>query len=101
MPRTTNLQGLRALILHNVFKQLKRITKDNKNAIIKFVHSLPLEELKQKGIVKQIVSQFKDGKPRKNLIIGGMKRSHEDDNEDDEQPYKRSFLRRVAGIVTG
>ena len=100
MPRTTNLQGLRALILHNVFKQLKRITKDNKNAIVKFVHSLPLEELKQKGIVKQIVSQFKDGKPRKNLIIGGMKRPNDDD-EDNGLPRKRNIISKAVGWFTG
>ena len=44
MPRTTNLQGLRALILHNVYKRSKRITKENKDKIIKFVNSLTLEE---------------------------------------------------------
>ena len=86
-----NVKGMRAIILYNVFKQSKRLTNDNKNDINDYVMSLSLNELKQKGLTKQIVNKFKNGKPRK-ILIGGMKSPNDNDDEDDERPKKRSFF---------
>ena len=102
MPRTTNLQGLRALILHNVYKRSKRITKENKDKIIKFVNSLTLEELKQKGIINQILVQFKDGKPRKNITGGMYKRKRESERDTFiDQPYKQGVFEKIKNVVFG
>ena len=97
MPRQIHVNGMRAIILHNIFKQNKRLTKENKKEIIDFVNTLSIEELKQKGLTKQIISQFKDGKPRK-TITGGMKRSNEGHSD---QPIKRSFFEKAVGTVFG
>ena len=61
----------------NIFEELKRSTKGIRNEIINFVNKMSIDELKQKGIVNQIVTQFNDGKPRQ-VLEGGMKRSHAD-----------------------
>ena len=98
MSRSININSLRALILHNVYKRSKRITKENKDKIIKFVNSLTLEELKQKGIINQILVQFKDGKPRK-IITGGMHKRKRDTFID--QPYKQGVFEKIKNVVFG
>ena len=100
MPRSTNLNGMRSIILHNIFKQSKRLTKQNKDEITKYIHSLSIDELKKKGLTKQIVTQYKNEKPRKTLT-GGMKRPNDNDDEDDERPKKRSFLSKAFGFLRG
>ena len=50
MTRTTNIKGMQAIIRSNVLKQLKRITETEKQNVTKFINSLSLEELKQKGL---------------------------------------------------
>lgn len=97
MPRTTNVKAMRAIVIHNVIKQMKRLTKENKEEIKDFVNSLSLEELKQKGLTKQIISQFKNRKPRKTLT-GGMKRGNEYESS---QPKKRSFIGKLTGLFKG
>ena len=95
MQRKTNVNGMKAIIKHNVFKQLKRITKVDKQDINEFIDSLSFDELKQKGLTKQIVDQFKNGKPRK-ILTGGMKRERA---EPSEQPIKRTFTQKLFDMA--
>jgi len=92
MPRSISINGMRAILLHNVFKQSKRLTNDDKNAINDYVMSLSLNELKQKGMTKQIVDKFKNMKPRK-TISGGMKRKFD--------PGKKVPLHWTKKIIRG
>ena len=94
MTRTTNIKGMQAIIRSNVLKKLKRITETEKQNVTKFINSLSLEELKQKGLTKQIETQFKDGKPRKTLI-GGMKRQR------DQYPDKPIEQGRITKFFHG
>ena len=96
MPRTTNIKGLRALINHNVLKHLKRLSATEKQNVTNFINSLTLEELKQKGLTKQIVTQFKDGKPRK-VLSGGMNRDEHLDRPI-TRGYVRTFIDKLKGI---
>ena len=104
-----NKNGMKAIIRHNVFKQLKRLdsgvsmpgraqrlSKNDKDDIFLFIDSLSIDELKQKGLTKQIIDQFRNKKPRK-VLSGGMKRRIEQTGE----PKKRSFIRRAIGTLVG
>ena len=86
MTRKIHINGMKAIIKHNLFKHVKRIIKNDKQEINSFMDSFSLEELKQKGITKQIIDQFKNGKPRK-VLTGGMKRRREPTREP-----KKSFF---------
>ena len=91
-----NINGMKAIIKHNVFKQLKRLSKNDKDDIFLFIDSLSIDELKHKGLTKQITDQFRNEKPRK-VLSGGMKRRIEQTGE----PKRRSFIRRAIGTLVG
>ena len=96
MPHSINEKGLRAIIKHNVMKQMKNPTKQQIVEIEKRIHNLSLEELRTKGITRNIIDGKKPRrKPKKQL--GGMKRSREEEDE----PPRRNFIRKVAGIASG
>ena len=75
MPRQSNINGLRALIKHNVIKALAKENLSKKQYIAtlkkieKFIHSASIPELKQKGIVKNIINTALGNKS--NHIIKG------------------------------
>ena len=96
MPRQIHVNGMRAIILYNVFKQNKRLTKENKKEIIDFVNTLSIENLKEKGLTKQITSQFKDGKPRKNITGGMFKRKR---TVQPWETFERHPLDRLWGFL--
>ena len=103
MPRQINVQGLRALIKHNTYKQLPNLHANHKKNITNFINGLTLEELKQKGLTAQIVAKYKmttKRKPRK-VLSGGMKRSRDDDDDEDDKPTKRSFFRKIVDTIKG
>ena len=62
MPRQININGLRALIKHNVIKSLakEKLAKKQYIATLKkietFIDSASIVDLKQKGIVKNIIN---------------------------------------------
>ena len=99
-----NVKGMRAIILYNVFKQSKRLTNDNKNAINDYVMSLSLNELKEKGLTKKIVNKFKNEKPRKTLtrktFTGGMNNGI-DLNAQTYNVRRRHRIDRVVGWFHG
>ena len=43
-----NTNAMRAILKHNVFKQLKQLSKSDRTKINDFIHSLSLNELKTK-----------------------------------------------------
>ena len=99
MTHSTNLNGMRSIILYNIFRQSKRLTKDNKDEITKYIHSLSLNELKKEGLTKQIVTQYKNGKPRK-ILIGGMNNGI-DLNAQTYNVRRRHRIDRVVGWFHG
>ena len=95
-----NINAMRAIVKHNVFKQLKQLSKSDQTKINDFIHSLSLNELKKKGLSSEIIYKYKHATskrgPRKNLS-GGMKRGRDDDDE----PNKRPFLKRILDMAKG
>ena len=95
-----NINAMRAIVKHNVFKQLKQLSKSDQTKINDFIHSLSLNELKKKGLASEIIYKYKHATPkrgpRKNLS-GGMKRGRDDDDE----PNKRPFLKRILDMAKG
>ena len=89
MPRQTTLKGLQSIIRHNIKKFLdkQKLTKKEYNEVIKlaeeYLNNASQEDLKQKGIVQKIIN-------------GGMKRSNEGDENEDENPRKRSFGKKIV-----
>ena len=63
-----NINAMRAIVKHNVFKQL---SKSDQTKINDFIHSLSLNELKKKGLASEIIYTYKHAAPkrgpRKNL----------------------------------
>ena len=99
--RETNILCMKAIIKHNIFKQLKRLTKYDKQDINNFIDSLSLDELKQKGLTKQIVLQFKNGKPRNVLSGEGKRKRDDDDNQAPDQKISRGPVTKVLGYFVG
>ena len=99
MTHSTNLNGMRSIILYNIFRQSKRLTQENKKSIIDFVNTLSIDGLKKKGLTKQIVTQFKNGKPRKILI--GVMNNGIDLNAQTYNVRRRHRIDRVVGWFHG
>ena len=68
-----NINAMRAIVKHNVFKQSKQLSKSDQTKINDFIHSLSLNELKKKGLASEIIRilDMAKGKPfneRENAI---------------------------------
>ena len=87
MPRQININGLRALIKHNVIKSLakEKLTKKQYIATLKkieiFIDSASIVDLKQKGIVKNIIN-IALGSKTNNIIKGEGKRKRDQEEEE-------------------
>ena len=86
MPRQININGLRALIKHNVIKSLAKEKLSKKQYIatlkkIKFIDSASIPELKQKGIVKNIINTALGNKSN-HIIKGEGKRKRDQEEEE-------------------
>ena len=57
-----NINAMRAIVKHKVFKQQKQLTKSKKND---FIQRSSLDKLKKKGLSSEIVSKFKKAKPKR------------------------------------
>ena len=89
--RQVSLKGLRAITKHNVIKELNKLNLTKKEyhelleLIEKHINDATHEDLKKKGIVKE--------------IIGGMKRPRNDQHGD--QPIKRGLFSKIIGSFKG
>ena len=84
--RSTNINGLKAIIKYNVMKALAKqnLSKQDYGNIIRIVEeyilNAKLEDLKQKGIVKKIINL-----PLTKIIKGEGKRKREEENDDENK----------------
>ena len=84
MPRQININGLRALIKHNVIKSLakEKLTKKqyiaNLKKIEKNIDSASIPEFKHKGIDKNIINTSLGSKPN-HILKGKGKRKREEE----------------------
>ena len=87
--RQVSLKGLRAITKHNVIKELNKLNLTKKEyqelleLIEKHINDATHEDLKKKGIVKE--------------IIGGMKRN----DQHGDQPIKRGLFSKIIGSFKG
>ena len=87
MPRQININGLRALIKHNVIKSLakEKLSKKQYIATLKkietFIDSASIPELKQKGIVKNIINTALGNKSN-HIKKGEGKRKRDQEEEE-------------------
>ena len=91
MTRQVTPNALKAIIKHNAVKELKKMNLTKKKydqmlkKVEKIINDADHEQLKKKGIVKE--------------IVGGMKRGRDDDEID--EPPRRSLLQKLSGLIQG
>ena len=97
-----SVNGLRALIKHNVIKQLKKKYQNyNVENIDLILNKLNIDDLKQKGITNKVLLEVENkykNRTRRNIFNGGMKRKHDDD---EFIPIKRNLLGKTMGLLVG
>ena len=97
-----SINGLRALIKHNVIKRLKKKYQNYNVENIDFIlNKLNIDELKQKGITNKVLLEVENkskNRTRRNIFNGGRKRKHHDD---EFIPIKRNLLGKTMGLLVG
>lgn len=84
MTRKTNVNGMKAIIKHNVMKQLSKmqLSKKEYSKFLKlannFIDSASIDDLKQKGITKFIITEIS---PKPTMIGEGKRKRDEDEGK--------------------
>ena len=96
MTRQVSLSALQAITKHNIMKTLEKLnlTKKEYNDILTMamdiINASTIDEIKQKGIVKQIIY---GGMPKRGREDGNDK--EDDDEEDDEEENEKNGKENV------
>ena len=95
-----SINGLRALLKHNVIKQLKKKYQNyNVENIDRILNKLNIDKLKQKGITNKVLLEVENkskNRTRRTVFNGGMKRK-----QDDEEfiPIKRNLIGKTMDLL--
>ena len=98
MVRTTNTNGLRAIIRHNVIKALDKLELSTKkyteilHLAEEYINNASIDDLKRKGIVKMLTAL--------DVQTGGMKRDRDEENEGNDEEKKKRMTKQPVNTTS-